>query len=293
MLFRKLLIVLSILSFMPSAAIALNVGYYDMELGTGSPDQITPITTAGHSAISMDNVAAADLVGIDILFVQNPSNNDFGAEYLGNLADIQSWVSNGGRLVIHDRYVTGAASILPGGGAFDFQRETGREIDGSNAGGEVVEGGGSGDANDLEVLDNSTLITNGPHGVIDNNSLDGGSSSSHGYALSDSLTATSLLVISRPNPIEIVTFAYAFDQGMVLYSSIPLDFYLGQSAGSQPGDNLSLIYTPNVLAFAAAFFNGPPAIIPSLSKINLMVLGFIMLLIGLVTVSKKRSIFFK
>ena len=46
---------------------------------------------------------------------------------------------------------------------------------------------------------------------------------------------------------EVVDFAYKYGEGAVIYSSIPLDFYLG---GYKP--NFKDIYAPNILQFAAS-----------------------------------------
>src|SRR5687768_5165860 len=70
------------------------VGYYDMLAGQGVPSQVAPITAAGHTAVLLTDLTAADLAGIDVLFVQNPDNAGYGAEYLSRLDSIQSAVSN-------------------------------------------------------------------------------------------------------------------------------------------------------------------------------------------------------
>ena len=54
--------------------------------------------------------------------VQNGDNNGYGFEYLSRLTDIETAVAGGMVLVIHDRYVDDAESILPGGGSFEIIR---------------------------------------------------------------------------------------------------------------------------------------------------------------------------
>lgn len=206
------------------------VGYYEMCEGEGVPAQVPPIRTALLGPLKLTNVLAEDLAGIDVLFVDNCNNDGYSDEYLAALPDIQAWVNEGGRLVIHDRFVDSAETILPGGGLFDIQRN----LD---------------DDASIDILDNTTLVTNGPGGILTNSSLDGGTSSSHGFAVMGSLPSTGRLILSRTDPSEIVTFSYCFGAGGVVYSSIPLDYYLEGQGPPEVFDNIRLIYAPNIIAY--------------------------------------------
>lgn len=229
------------------------VGYYDMNSGQGVSSQVPPITTAGGVPVLVTDPTAAQLAPLDVLVVQNPSNSAYGSEYLSRLTDIQNAVNAGMTLVIHDRYVTGAAGILPGGGTISAVRET--SIRASN----------------IDVVDTSTVLTNGPGGVIGNTTLDGGNLSSHGYVSKATLPAGEVSPLVRgdgvggtspvdgptssgepihreggvhsDNPVtdEVVTTCYPQGNGRVMYSTIPLDFYL--SGSSHPG--FGPIYAPN------------------------------------------------
>lgn len=210
-----------------TAGSCTNVGYYDMSLGDGNSNQVGPITIAGKTPVSLSDVATANLSGLDVLFVQNPDNGAYGAEYLSRLADIQNAVAKGLVLIIHDRYVDGAESILPGGANFNVLRNF------------------DDDAN-INIRDNSTKVTNGPGGILTDTSLDGGSSSSHGYTAAGTLPQNAQLILTRGNNTEIVTFSYAYGLGRVIYSSIPLDFYLDGNAPLAFRD----VYAPNVVAYA-------------------------------------------
>lgn len=244
----------------PMIAMADNIGYYDMSDGAGDPSQVQPIIDAGHTPVMMNDLTTADLVGIDVLFVQNPSNGSYGAEYLSRLTDINTWVGNGGILVLHDRYVDVAETILPGGAGFNIVRDFTDDAD-------------------IDVLDNTTLVTNGPGGLIDNTSLDGGNSSSHGFAIVGSLPGNGTFIFSRSNPTEIVTFSYTNGTGAVVYSSIPLDFYLGGSGNNPPRDNMTNIYAPNVLAYGVSLRSAAP--IPTVSTWGLLLLVSLLGLFGL------------
>mgnify|MGYP003572132280 CR=1 FL=1 len=216
-----------------SAAFAANVGYYDMDLETGNADQIPPITAAGHTPVDMPDLTPAALAAIDILFVQNPDNNAYGAEYVAALADIEAAVSAGLVLVMHDRFVTDAETILPAGAGFDIIRD------------DVT------DTDDIDILNDTTTVTDGPGGLLTDTSLDGGNLSSHGFAVIGSLPEGGMFILSRPDQSQIVTFSYAFGTGGVIYSSIPLDFYLGGAGNNPPADNMRDIYAVNVLAYAS------------------------------------------
>ena len=209
------------------------VGYYDMTLGQGVAAQVAPISTAGQTPVLISQLTATELATLDILMVQNPENGSYGAEYLARLTDIQNAVSNGMILMIHDRYVSNARTILPGGASFSIIRA----FSGENA--------------SIDVLKTDSVLANGPAGIITNTNLDGGDSSNHGYAIQASLPANAELLLSTNIANHIVTFSYPFGKGGVVYSTIPLDFYL---AGSGSVAAFRTIYAPNAVAYAAQFF---------------------------------------
>jgi len=138
------------------------------------------------------------------------------------LNEISDAVIAGMVLIIHDRYVDTAEAILPGWGGFNIMRNFSDPT--------------------INVLDNTTLVTNGPGGVVDDTTLAG----SHGFAVDASLPPGATLILTRGSPNEIVTFSYRYGVGAVIYSSIPLDFYLDGS------NNFSTIYAPNVVAYGAS-----------------------------------------
>ena len=234
---RKILLGLSasLVTFVFSGPLfAANVGYYDMSSGQGVSSQAASITAAGHTPVNIVDLSPAELSGIQVLMVQNPSNGGFGVEYLSALPDIEAAVTAGMRLVIHDRTVTNAHTILPGGAGFSILRDF------------------TDDAN-IDVLDDSTLVTDGPGGVINDTTLDGGTSSSHGFAVVGTLPVGGAFILSRTNPEEIVTFSYPSGAGAVLYSSIPLDFYLTGSSTVALGMQA---YATNVVAYAVEGMQG-------------------------------------
>ncbi|MBP7828921.1 MAG: PPC domain-containing protein [Kiritimatiellae bacterium] len=207
----------------------LFVGYYDLEAGQGSYDQVAPIQTAGHMPASCLNVAARDLYGLDVLFLQNPSNDGYAEEFTNNLEAVRQAVMGGMTLVFHDRAVTNiTAQMLPGGAGIAFARDTASPA-----------------ADNINIATSGTLVTDGPGGVLDNSSLDIGGSSSHGYADEASLPAGAVNILSRPTSTEVVTFAYPYGAGWVVYSTIPLDYFL---LGNGPAAFRD-IYAPNIVEY--------------------------------------------
>lgn len=206
---------------------AKQVGYYDMTAEIGLSYQTSAITAGGGSPVTIDDPSAAELTKLNVFWVNNPDNLSYDSKYVNRLTDIASAVQKGMILVIHDREVTDAAKILPNGGTFSFVRDTEANID---------------------IRDASTVVTTG----LDNTSLDGGNFSDHGFAVDTSLPAKAKLILSTGTPSQIVTFCYAVGQGAVIYSSIPLDFYMQGQGPNPPQANLANIYAPNVVKYALA-----------------------------------------
>jgi hypothetical protein len=94
-----------------------------MCFGAGAPYEVAPIVTAGHTPVLLNDLGPADLLGFDVLFVTNCDNSSYGTEYLSRLGSIQAAVAAGMVLVIHDRFVDPAETILPGGAGFSIVRD--------------------------------------------------------------------------------------------------------------------------------------------------------------------------
>ncbi len=206
------------------------VGYYDLSYDAGNPDQVGPITTAGLQAADVGDLTAADLTQFDILFIQNPDNSGYSQTFLNNLAKVQQFIANGGVMIFHDRCVNLAGTILPGSPG-----TTVRDFS---------------DSANIDIVDNSTLVTNGPGGIITNASLDGGNASSHGWTDAKTIPAGSVGILSQTNSQHLVTYSYPYQQGSVIYSTIPLDFYLQGNGYGTLNVNMA-IYAANVVAYAA------------------------------------------
>lgn len=213
-------------------------------IGQGDVDQEPPILLAGHTPVWIDVPDAATLAGCEILFAQNESNDGFNTEWADNLPAIAAAVQGGMVLVFHDRAVgveeEGGDPELPGNAA-DF-------VPGLS-GAVCVRDFSDDEA--IDVVTGGTAVTDGPFGVIDDSSLDGGSSSSHGYCTQASLPTGATSFLSRTISTESVAFAYFHGAGTVYYSTMPLDYYLDGSGDDPPRETYNTVYAPNVLTYAA------------------------------------------
>jgi hypothetical protein len=199
------------------------VGYYSMTAGQGLASQVDEITNNGDTAVNVTVPNAAQLSTLDSLYVVNPSNGSFGSEYLANLSDITAAVNGGMNLIIFDRYVTNAQTILPGGASITSVRNfaSGSDVN-------VAAGAPSG-------------FINGPNGTITDSTFDGGNYSNHGYVTIASLPAGAVPLLTTSNPNNIVAFTYPVGSGNVFYSTIPLDYYTGSNNSSiTPADVFTL-----------------------------------------------------
>ncbi len=212
------------------------VGYYDMWRGEGKTTQERPIDKAGLTKVQIFDLSPAELQGINVLFVQNSNAFDYAGEYLTQRPAIDAAVSSGMVLVIHDRFVSGANTILPGGAGITFTR-TISDFDDP-----------PGDTANIDILEDGTLVTNGPGGVVTQTNLDGFDRSNHGYAVSSTLPDGARRILSNGDASQIVTFSYPYGAGYVVYSTIPLDYHLQ----NLPNAAIAAIYGPNVVAYAGA-----------------------------------------
>ena len=84
--------------------------------GANTANASSIVTSQGHTAIILPDLSASSLAGIDALWALNGSNN-IQLPQLGTFGtEVSSFVSGGGVFLYHDRRVTDAESVLPGGG---------------------------------------------------------------------------------------------------------------------------------------------------------------------------------
>ena len=214
------------------------VGYYSMTSGQGLAAQVDEITNNGDTAVNVTVPDAAQLSALDSLYVVNPSNGSFGAEYTANFADISAAVNGGMNLIIFDRYVTNAQTILPGGSGITALRDFS-------------------DGADINVAAGApTTFTNGPNGTITDATFDGGNWSSHGYVELSSLPPGATPLLTTSDPTHITAFTYPVGAGNVFYSTMPLDYYTGSNNAAITGAEIFTLFgnveeTQNILCFAS------------------------------------------
>lgn len=200
--------------------------------GDATTEAAAVATGLGHTASILTDLSAGSLTGLDVIWGLNGSNSVQNSNLITYSTEVAQFVNTGGVLLYHDREVADAETVLPGGAGFNIIRDLDATID---------------------ILDNSTTVTNGPGGILTDTSLDGGNFSNHGYTVAGSLPLSSLSIFSRTNATEIVDFYYDFGGGNVYYSTIPLDYYL---LGATSNLNFANVYAPNVLSFATELGGG-------------------------------------
>jgi hypothetical protein len=222
------------------------VGHYEECDQAGQSWSFPAIEAAGQTPRILEDLTRADLAGIDVLFVTNCSLFSHSEEFLGRLTEIHAAIKDGLIMVMNDRQVDQAATVLPGPGSqmqFVWNPST-----------------------DTQIQDNTTLVTNGPGGVMDNSTLDGGHSSNHGYVDANRFPAGVNNILSQTVPNHSVMFSYGYGKGYVVYSAIPLDFFFRFvpycERYVEPIRSLCInaanIYAPNEIAYGAGLAQQAP-----------------------------------
>lgn len=214
-------------------ALAGTIGYVVLDK-PGNTSPAAAIIAAGHTPQALGTLTGANLAGVDVLWVLNPSNDGYAADYTSNLAAISSFVAGGGRLLFHDRTVAGAESVIPGAASVTFVRDPGEDIQTTTA---------------------APGLLSAPGGTISDSNLDGGGYSNHGYALVATLPNGSVVTLTQGNPDHAVDFHYVQDGGAVYYSTIPLDYSLDNAHPS-----FSQIYAVNLAAYIFNLAGGAQAV---------------------------------
>ena len=208
-----------------------NVGYHSIETSSAPSFLVDEIEGSGNIAIAVPVLSAEALAGIDLLYLVNPSNYNFSPAYLAALPAITTAVENGLHLVMFDRQVSQAATALPGAQGITFVRRD-----------------GSDDA-DIDLAPNAPgtfFETTDPD--LNDTDLDGGRSSSHGYADVATLPDDAVNLLTRPDDSQSVAFAYNFGAGSVFYSTIPVDYYSLDDRASITTEEIQRLVT-NTFAF--------------------------------------------
>jgi hypothetical protein len=201
------------------AAAAGNVGYYAPCYGE---NPAIAIAAAGHTPVHVSTIDAASLAGLDGLVLCQTGRN----------AALDAAVANGMALIAHDQNHT-LGNWLPGTAGFT----------------------GIDSAHDNVDFPAGSPVLSGPGGLLDNTTLDHGSSSIHGAINLASIPASAQVLAYGDDPNRVVTLTYAYGAGRVVYSTIPLGCYL-QGGGCSSYWGLATVsqgmqrYAANVISWA-------------------------------------------
>lgn len=190
--------------------------------GDAANASVSVIRAQGDTASILGDLSAGSLGGINVLWVLNAGNGAQTPALATYASSVASFVSGGGTFAYNDRNVTDAAGAVPGASGISFVRDV---------------------ASNIDVIAFGTRLTNGPGGVLDDATLDGGNYSDHGYADVGTLPSGATALLSSGIPSRAVAFSYQDGAGHVYYSSIPVDFYLGGA------NSFSNVYAPNLVAY--------------------------------------------
>lgn len=195
---------------------ARNIASWDLHANSPTAYSSTIISGAGHTHAVIPSLTGINTVSeLEEIWIFNPSNS--GYPNFGSAANtaIADFVANGGRLYFFDRRVTEAASMLPGASGIVFVRGTGSSPSNAN----LI---------DLDPGAPALLVAG-----LNNQTFDGGNSSSHGFMQRSSLPANAQTVLIRQqNSEHVVQVVYPYGSGMVCYSTIPADHYLSRGSSS-------------------------------------------------------------
>lgn len=216
--------------------------------GDSAAESVALIEGQGHTAGILPNLEASSLVGLDVLWVLNRDNAAQPATLLDRQAEIAAFVSSGGVFSYNDRRVTDADLILPGGSGISFARSVSNRID---------------------VMDSSTVLTDGPGGMITNTTLDSIGTSNLGIAWTATLPAGALALLGKGSVEQAVAFSYPFGAGHVYYASIALDAFL---AASFDNPNFADVYAPNLVAYLSSL---PATEVPEPGSLALLGAGLV------------------
>lgn len=195
------------------------IGYYDLKAGHGTGPQAHLISDIGQTGLELTGLS--DFGAAQVLYIDNPSNTAYSAEFLAHETDILTFAEGGGIVVMNDRLANGTF------------------IDGftHDAVGQY--------ADEVDFVNDHGVVADGPGGTLTDFSLDHYGASNHGV-MDISLVEDEdyFAIATAHDPTKLVAIYEPEGAGAVLYSTIPTDQYVAQ------GDANMTAFAENLIQYA-------------------------------------------
>ncbi|MCP3672742.1 MAG: carboxypeptidase regulatory-like domain-containing protein, partial [Gammaproteobacteria bacterium] len=202
----------------------LVVGHFNTYYNNGDDYQIAPIEAAGLVPRNVGDITTADLSKFDILFV---SKSYTSSSWPDNdvQAKVAAFVADGGIILMTDtrpdRHI-----ILPGLNKY-FRL--------SNS--------------SIELATAEEAFTNGPGGAITDMTVDAAGRVANGYADASQVPTDTVALLTTEDINQLVTFAYPYESGAVIYTTIDMYDYPNES-----GSAFVNTFAPNILNYASKLY---------------------------------------
>ena len=181
--------------------------------------------------IPSSSLATVDLSAYKLIVLAGDQSSTAYAAVQSNISRIEAYVAAGGVWVVN--YAASSASlpytydVLPDAAGLSFIATSGT---------------------DINVLAPTSGLISGPGGIITNTTLDGGTSSDHGYT-TGAIPAGGTSILSTGTASQVVALDYGYGLGHVLVHTIPVEYY--NALG-----NFGQIFHKNLFNFAGSFTPG-------------------------------------
>lgn len=209
------------------------IGYYNMDLGKGATYQQDVIVSLGDTARKLTTLA--DLKDAQVLYLDNPDNFAYNADFLANQSNVLAFAANGGVVVMNDRFADG--SFFPG-----YSHDPNGQY-----------------AAQVDFVNDTGVVADGPGGTLTDFSLDNFASSNHGVAEVESLQDQEYFAVATvDDPTRLVTTYAVLEHGGMLYSTIPTDHFVGEQH-----DPDMTAFAENLLQYAVQLQETPEVVLGS------------------------------
>ena len=210
------------------------VGFFNADTGKGESWMARGIAAAGHEPI---NVAAPDadtLADLDVLIIDR-DNTDAYKELSANTEAIEAAVANGLTLIFHDNSMMQVRRLVPGSEDWEFRK------------------GFSGDETGIMSVrldDEEHPIRDGKGGEFGKMPVELVAGLVGGAVMRDSLPEEAEVILTTDDPDEVVSFAYPYGDGRIIYSTIDMESHIDYWSHILPNADDVLTYYTNLIQWA-------------------------------------------